>query len=692
MTGDEAPLPELRKAPAERAAAAVLPASGIAWAAAEAMHLTGVPGTGDLVVATAVSAAFAWGASGRWKSLPRTLPASVAAAGGWLALAAAQGPLAGWPYAPLTWTWLGASFLAWRRARRHPAVLEAQEWRLQRAGWLDRSRRWGLGGSHLLEYGTTRLGERYVASTKGTGKRASQFTAGGYAELIAEQEDLPDSRVRVTRHRLAGRVVVSIRRVDPWAEPIFHPAVDDAPEIDLSGPYSITELPLIGQDPETGRALGVPLWDEAGGKNVTIVSQKGGGKTVVLDNISERVTAARDAIQVRVNLSVKGPAEAERWGPACHLTAFGQNQKGRAVKVLQVVNRVIEWRARRYATGQYDPSPADPLVVVIIDEADSAMAVPAVRQQVDDIATKGREYGVDLVRAGQRGTTDYGSAKTRSQDDVFLIGKVNRQGEAYHAAGNLGFSLPDMATYGEGNPGVWAVAELGGGHHLGRTWIKGRTRAEQAAAVARIARERAFAQPELHPDCREFLGETYELLLSTDVFAKWAREGRASTPPAPAPASGGEAPAPSPSPVATLEDIDHLDFTLEIDDDTRARLAAIDAKNAATRQMIEGTRNLPKPPEVSPEALAASTAERWRQVGEQAQVTPQEMEDLIRLLGQGTTISEVKKALGVSEWTARTYLQKALNEGLAWLDKGEHGKGGRNSRWRLKESEGGDAG
>ena len=34
------------------------------------------------------------------------------------------------------------------------------------------------------------------------------------------------------------------------------------------------------------------------------------------------------------------------------------------------------------------------------------MAVPQVRKEWDDLATKGREYGVSTVRAAQRGTTD----------------------------------------------------------------------------------------------------------------------------------------------------------------------------------------------------------------------------------------------------------------------------------------------
>jgi hypothetical protein len=269
-------------------------------------------------------------------------------------------------------------------------------------------------------------------------------------------------------------------------------------------------------------------------------------------------------------------------------------------------------------------------------------------------------------------------------DDVFIIGKVNRQGEVYHAAGSMGFELPDMAKYGDGRAGVWAVAELGGGHATGRSWILGGTPAAQGAAVERLARERAFGQPELHPACREFLGETYELLLATDVFARWARDGHAGAPgqPAPLPASDDLAPSPSPVVMLAADDLSHLDFDMEIDDDTRAKLAAIDAKNNATRQMIAETRAMPAPPEVSPEALAASTAERWRQVGDQAQLPDEARPVLMGLLREGTTASAVAEALGVSKWIARTYLERLRNEGVAYTD----GKG-RGTRWRISDGD-----
>lgn len=709
-------LAHLRKTRAERAVAAVLPASAAVWTAAEIMHLAAWPGTLDTAAAAAFASVAAWGASARWPKIPRRLPWWIAAAGGWLTLAVTEGPLHAFPYAPLTWTWLAASAFAWWKVRRHPAVITAQEWRGAKIEWLGKSRRWGLGGSHLLEFSRTRLGEAYDVDVRGTRKRASQIATSHTAELIAEDECLPISRVQVKPHRLAGRVRISIRREDPWAKPIFHPVIDDDPEIDLCGAYSIRKPATVGQDPETGHPLGVPLHDETGGKNVNIVAIKGSGKTTILDDLSERITAAPDAMQIRINLSVKGHAEAERWGPACHLTAFGPHQKARAVQVLKVVNQIIEWRSQRYTVTKYVPSPGDPQVTVIVDESDSAMAIPAVRKEVDGIATKGREYGVTLVRAGQRGTTDYGSAKTRAQDDVFVIGMVNRTGEVYHAAGNLGLSLPDMASYGEGRSGVWAVAELGGQHHMGRAFLM------EPADAARLAAERALSQPELPEACRKFLGESYEVLLSTDVFAKWARdkadrEGREFM--ASRPHAGPDIPGGLDSPLAPLaqavrdghvkadpetehalleglriaeEDaLRELDFDMDIDDATRAKLAAIDRKLDNNRRMLAETAGMrEQAPEVSPEALAAHTAARWGMVAEE--IPPEFRQQILALLAgeEGMSGRKIVEALteknpqnAPKRATVMLWLGALRSTGFLRLD----GKGP-NARWKL--TQGGD--
>jgi hypothetical protein len=698
ITSDEAEAvraPEIRRDTPERAVRAFLPACAGIWTAAEIMHAAGVSGV-DIALASLAVAGFAGlrashNTKDRKKARKhaRHVAAGFAAAGGWLALATRLGPLAG-PYCTLTLTWAGASLAGWLWLRRHEVVVAARDWRNARTDWLANCRRWGLGGSHLLHHEQTRLGEMMIADVTGTGKRASQIVHGDLAERIAEERGLPVSRVQVKPHRIAGKVQISIREQDPWAHPITHPVLCEDPEIALAVPCTAKKPVAVGQDPETGAILPLSLWDERGGKNISIVGQKGAGKTVKLNCVSERVTAASDALMIRVNLSIKGLAEARRWGPACHLTAFGRHQQARALRVLRTVSKIIEWRSQQeYETDVFVPSPGDPLIVLIMDEIDAAAQVPAIRQQLEDIASKGREYGVTLIRAGQRGTAEWtGGGNVRANDDVFCIGMVNRRGEAMHAAGDLGLSMPDMATYGEGHGGVWVIAETGGDQHVGRTFML-----KDPPDIARIVAERAHHQPDLKPELKSFLGESYENLLSTDVYAKWARDQQGPAPavahprPDAAPEAVPDGNEPAPAAVATATSLDAYDREAEdfLDDDMRTRLRKMGERNAETRRIIEEAAAVPLP-DIPHEDQVAHAAARWRQLGEATDIPDSAREILLSLLAAGTTISEVARTLEVTKWTARTYLERLRTEGLVRME-GEK----RTARWLLTEPGGGDA-
>ena len=165
-TAEHAP-PRLRREPAEKAARALLPACAGVWTAAEIMHAVHAPWL-DIGLGAAVLAALA-GLKGA-----RNAAKGLLLAGAWTAAAVRLGPLAD-PglYCPLTWGWAVLSFCGWRWARSHPAVVSAREKRNQQADWLDKRHRWGLGGTHLLDFDETRLGERFLVDVKGTGKRAS---------------------------------------------------------------------------------------------------------------------------------------------------------------------------------------------------------------------------------------------------------------------------------------------------------------------------------------------------------------------------------------------------------------------------------------------------------------------------------------------------------------------------------------
>lgn len=681
--GTQQDMPDLQRSRLERAPGLVLPASGIIWTAGELLHVTGGHAM-DAGIGTVVAGAVAYGLSAR-ERIPSWTAWATAGTGGWLTAAACFGPLHWEPWMPLTTGAAVAAFWCRRLARRHPAVIERRGHREARAEWLSgQSRRWHMGGSHLLHRGPTRLGELYKIDVTGTGKLASELPLRRLPEQIAQERRLPSiDRVKAWSPQ-PGQVWVSIRDQDPWEYPALHPLLDDDPEIDLSGRYSITEPAVIGIDPETGNPMLLPLLDEIGAKNVSIVSIRGGGKTVLMHDISERVTAAYDAMMVRINLSIKGPGEAHRWGPACHLSAFGPGQTGRAVRILRTLHKTMEYRSGKYATADYRPSREDPAIAVFLDEVDAAMKIRGVKGLVEDIATKGREYGIILIHAGQRGTSDYTSPKTRSQVDVGILGRVRGDGEAYHALASLARNLPDMTRYGHGAPGVWGIA-LPDAAILGRAFLMA------SADAARIARERAFTQPVLSGECAEYLGDDYRELLATDLFAEWAREQGHGTPRTPAPS--GEAPeagtvlVQAPPETSHAADLTAWDAEMhqDMDPDTAENLGRLRASTGEklrdASQRLADTANRPRPPEISQEAMAEHTRQRWQQVD----IPDGVREKLLGLLADGGMSSrKIEEALN-GTWkksTIATWLGKLRSEGLVELT-GQ----GPASRWRLTDGD-----
>ena len=331
-------------------------------------------------------------------------------------------------------------------------------------------------------------------------------------------------------------------------------------------------------------------------------------------------------------------------------------------------------RAAAEGDSELGSSPANPHVVLIIDEIDALAEVTQLRRLLEHIASKGREYGVTLVRSGQRGTAEWtGGGNVKAVDSMWCLGALNTSTEAMHAAGELGLRLPDVASYGEGRPGVWIFAERGGQWQGGRAW-----NLCEPADIAGIAAARAHSQPDLPDACKVFLGEEYEQLLGTDVYARWAH-GRPAHVPAAAPPDIQESTQAvrGTSPVVVADDPIEQAY-MEMDEPMRKRFRALNDKLGDAERILAETAAMDPGPAVPEEKLKESSEERWRQVGEQAQMTDWERETLTGLLVSGTTITEASGALGVSKWTARSYLQKFRNERKAWID----GKG-RGARWRL---------
>ncbi len=511
----------LRHAPAERAPLAAMP---VVWPAAEILHAAGIsaliPGAGTLAMA-----GIAYGIGERHardadEEQPRLrgaeLAAVAAAAGVWVTAAAIWGPLSG-PYDLTTLAYLAGSgggywwlrahdAIRAARARRDAAARDAAEWAARRAWWHRLAPRLGLHGSHLLALDQTLLGDTMLVDTRGTGRRASQLAGRDLAERIGEIEMIPVGRIDVTADRIPGRLRISIRRADPWAAPVPHPVTAAGSPYARHVPYpaTIREPLVIGIDPETGRPLQVPLWDAKGGKVVLIAGKKDAGKTVLLNDITERVTACPDALLLQVNLSKV--LEDEIWAPLAGASAL--NQAGRARRTLQFACDVIVARSRSgRRTPVHQPTPEEPLIVLKIDEVDEVAKLEDCRPLLTFIASKCRSEGVALVEAGQRATAKWtGGADLRANIDIAVWGKFGRAGEARHVAGQ-DIDLPDMGAYGEGASGVFGVTELG----AGGDYAKGRTfYLHEIDDLERIVRERlAGRRPYLPEPALAGLGEAW---------------------------------------------------------------------------------------------------------------------------------------------------------------------------------------
>jgi transposase-like protein len=508
-------------------------------------------------------------------------------------------------------------------------------------------------------------------------------------------------------------VDISIRHRDPWKHAIAHPLLDPDPEITLPVPASIRDPLILGQDPETGRPLSLLAWAEGhGGRNIYTIGKRDSGKTTLLSCIRERLTACGDVLVIDINLSKA--QEDLNWAPACYLTAIGRGEQRKALLILRLVRAVIEERGTLPRDDKvFPPSRRAPAVALLIDEIDELAAIPGARKLLSEITSKGRSESVIVIGAGQRGTAEWmGGSDVRTQLDVICAGKVRRRSEIMHAAGELGMMIPDMATYGEGHAGVWAIVEDGGDYELGRSFDL-----SELTDIRQIAWDRRGSVPDLEPELKARLGDLLTSLREQQVAEYHGDDD------APPPDGAAGVPAtPSSSPLRALGQLilsgeigaddetvaqfaaaeeaeqrreagwlSQVDAELEgtVTDEQRDQLRRIDERNAQTRQILNNTQ-MPDMTGVTPEQLAAFRQARWDQVAASTDIPPEARERLLGLLGgEGTTISRAAEALGVKQWTMRKWLERLRAEGLVHVEGEKRGR-----RWRLTSpgpaSDGGD--
>jgi hypothetical protein len=687
-------------APAERAP---LPAIPAAWTAAEILHLAAVPalypGAGAVAAAGLAYGLAARGGQGDddgEKFSPAEAAVLTGAVGGWLALGDAAGPLAGGVPPWITLGYLAAAGCAWCWLRMHPATkgARARKEAAELAAELDIARKteWhkfaaiiGLRGSHLLKFEETYLGDRRLVDTRGTGRRASALAGKEIAEHIAELEMLPKGRVDVYPDSVAGRLWIDVRRTDPWRRPVMHPAaggrLDPAAEFAeyVPGKATIREPQTIGIDPDTGAPLQVVLWDPRdGAKVISVIAKKGGGKTVLLDNLTERITACDDAVLLQVNLSKA--LEDKWWAPLAAASAL-DGDAPRALMILDFLDRAIIERPRAGRTTRvHQPTPDAPLYVVKIDEIDAVAGIPEAKPILQRIASKCRSEGFALIMAGQRGTAQWtGGGDVQSQVDIAIWGKFARDSrERGHVAG-ADANLPSMSEYGEGHPGVFGVTDLPptGDYGKGRTFYWGESSAGIRSLIA--ARAKTRRPHRLEPALRG-LQPLWDAITSPGPDDSYGYDD-------------GDAGAPQGPPGPDPRSDPRFDVQLGAGGQVVPGTAATRAKIDAARSALAGAdQALSAVPDVDAGRWAEVVAERRRQAlalnfGD-TDVPAPAMAILTRLLADpaGTSSSEageaLKQATGTGSKTqAYRYLQALAVAGIARLDGS-----GRAARFRLASS------
>jgi hypothetical protein len=467
-------------APAERLP---LPLAVLLWPLAWVLHAVHVPGRVVTYAAAAmvVVAWLTWRRHQRNSPHPRlaAIEASMVAAaiGGWMAAAVTSGPL-GWPAHLLSWIYLAGAVFGYRWLRRHPAVLAARKCRHEHAEWTARKAEWhriahliGLGDFHLQSVTPTRLGEELLLTSAPGSELATRVAANSrpYAEKYAHLRGLPYGRVDIRTTEYPGQLVIEVREETPSVDgPVTHPALDpDSPYKDWFPERRSIRQPIpVGVIPETGEPMELVLFDDEGGKAVGVYSITGGGKTNMLDDLREWVTACDDAVLVQLNAA--GSGDERTWEPLAAVTAAGLQAddpglRERILGALRWARHLIGERAETAAdTGEsvFQPTRQDPAVVVMIDEVDETGNIEGASKLLEFLASKQRKAAVCLVLAGQRATAAWtGGSGVRINLSTVVTGLLARDSEARHAVGAEN-EIPDIAEYSRGEAGFFQIWDV----------------------------------------------------------------------------------------------------------------------------------------------------------------------------------------------------------------------------------------
>jgi DNA segregation ATPase FtsK/SpoIIIE, S-DNA-T family len=346
------------------------------------------------------------------RGIERAYAAAVTGGAGlWLAAATTFGPAtAPLPMLLVLGTLAAATPWWWHRRRRARVRVERTL-----EAWPDIAEAIGLNGSRVMSAVVDLWGWRARI-----GLRRGQTAADVIAKASALESGLGarPGAVRVepdpTR---ADHCLIRVLNADPHARAIAWPASASGTE-----PRTITAPIPLG------------LFEDASPVTVTLAHRHaliggvvGAGKSGILNAILASLTSCTDVVLWGVDL--KGGMELGPWAPCLDRLATTPAQ---ATELLAEAVATLNTRAARLAdAGQriWQPSPAEPALVVVIDEyAELSDDAPAAVAHADSTARRGRAVAVTLLVATQRPTQKaMGSGAVRSQMDVRVCLRVRER-------------------------------------------------------------------------------------------------------------------------------------------------------------------------------------------------------------------------------------------------------------------------
>lgn len=329
----------------------------------------------------------------------------------WLAAGTVFGPSTGMLPALLVLGTLAAALPWWWHRRRRARV------RVERTldAWPDVAEAVGLDGSRVMSAVVDLWGWRARI-----GLRRGQTAADVIAKVAALESGLGTrpGAVRIEPDPArADHCLIRVLDADPHALTIAWPA-----RARDTTPRTVTAPIPLG------------LFEDASPVTVTLEHRHaliggvaGAGKSGVLNAILASLTGCPDVVLWGIDL--KGGMELRPWAPCLERLATTPTQ---AAELLADAVTVLNTRADRLAeVGQrlWQPSLAEPALVVVIDEyAELSEDAPAAVGHADSIARRGRAVAITLLVATQRPTQKaMGSGAVRSQMDVRICLRVRER-------------------------------------------------------------------------------------------------------------------------------------------------------------------------------------------------------------------------------------------------------------------------